>query len=162
MKHPLFPAVLVERADCDVIVDFSNADIITSSSISKLLKLCKLLCDCGQQVMAGSVRPRRLHRLSPVISDCKVLQYDVLQSIITGFKLQWYTFQPPARWDTFAPPFTEFIETQNIDQLSVSIRIDRWQNCSSKNGLAIQPPYNQTPKHPISLYLRKIWISIRS
>ncbi len=38
--------------------------------------------------------------------DCKVLQNDVLQSIITGVQLQWYTFQPPARWYTFAPPFT--------------------------------------------------------
>jgi len=36
-----------------------------------------------------------------------------LPSIITGFKLQWYIFKPPARWDIFAPPFT-FQPTGNI------------------------------------------------
>ena len=49
--------VVNERADCDVIVDFSNADIITSSSISKLLKLCKLLCDCGHRLVLCNTAP---------------------------------------------------------------------------------------------------------
>ncbi|TFG49448.1 MAG: hypothetical protein E4H40_02985, partial [Candidatus Brocadiia bacterium] len=35
-----------DRGDCEVVADFSEVDIITSSSISKLLKLRKLLADC--------------------------------------------------------------------------------------------------------------------
>ena len=40
-----------DRGDCDVVVDFSNVDIITSSSLSKLLKLRKLLGDCGHRLV---------------------------------------------------------------------------------------------------------------
>ena len=36
-----------DRGDCDVVMDFSGIDIITSSSISRLLKLRKLTTDCG-------------------------------------------------------------------------------------------------------------------
>ena len=43
--------VVRDGADCDVIVDFTSADIVTSSSISKLLKLRKLLGDCGHQLV---------------------------------------------------------------------------------------------------------------
>ena len=39
------------EADCDVVVDFSNVDIMTSSSISKLLKLKKLLDGYGHQLV---------------------------------------------------------------------------------------------------------------
>jgi len=44
-----------ERGDCDVVVDFSNIDIVTSSSLSKLLKLRKLLGDCGHRLVFCSV-----------------------------------------------------------------------------------------------------------
>ncbi len=45
-----------ERGDCcDVIVDFSHVDIVTSSSLSKLLKLRKLLMDCNHSLLLCSV-----------------------------------------------------------------------------------------------------------
>lgn len=37
--------------DCDVVVDFSSVDIVTSSSLSKLLKLRKLTGDCGHRLV---------------------------------------------------------------------------------------------------------------
>jgi anti-anti-sigma factor len=40
-----------DRGDCDVVVDFSSVDIVTSSSLSKLLKLRKLLGDCGHRLV---------------------------------------------------------------------------------------------------------------
>lgn len=46
--------------ECNVVVDFSNADIITASSLSKLLKLRKLLIDSGRRLilcgLAGNTR----------------------------------------------------------------------------------------------------------
>jgi len=44
-----------DRGDSDVVIDFSSVDIITSSSISKLLKLRKLLADCGHRLVFCSV-----------------------------------------------------------------------------------------------------------
>jgi len=38
-----------------VIIDFSNVDIVTSSSLSKLLKLRKLLLDCNHRLLLCSV-----------------------------------------------------------------------------------------------------------
>ena len=49
--------VVRDRGDCEVVVDFSNVDIITSSSLSKLLKLRKLLSDCGHRLLFCSVAP---------------------------------------------------------------------------------------------------------
>ena len=46
-----------DRGDCDVVIDFSNIDIITSSSLSKLLKLRKLLTDCGHKFVFCNVAP---------------------------------------------------------------------------------------------------------
>jgi anti-anti-sigma factor len=46
-----------DRGDCDVVIDFSDIDIVTSSSISKLLKLRKLLTDCGHKLVFSSVAP---------------------------------------------------------------------------------------------------------
>ena len=46
-----------DRGDCDVVIDFSEVDIITSSSISALLKLRKLLTDCGHKLVFCSVPP---------------------------------------------------------------------------------------------------------
>jgi len=44
-----------DRGDCDVVIDFSMVDIVTSSSLSKLLKLRKLLADCGHRLVFCSV-----------------------------------------------------------------------------------------------------------
>jgi len=49
--------VVRDGADSDVIVDFSNTDIVTSSSISKLLKLRKLLIDCEHRLILCSAAP---------------------------------------------------------------------------------------------------------
>ncbi|MHC4648714.1 MAG: STAS domain-containing protein [Planctomycetota bacterium] len=46
-----------DRGDCDVVVDFSEVDIVTSSSLSKLLKLRKLLADCGHRLVFCNVAP---------------------------------------------------------------------------------------------------------
>jgi len=46
--------------DCDIVVDFSNADIVTASSLSKLLKLRQMLIDSGRRLilcgLAGNTR----------------------------------------------------------------------------------------------------------
>jgi len=44
-----------DRGNCEVVVDFSSVDIITSSSLSKLLKLHKLLGDCGHRLIFCNV-----------------------------------------------------------------------------------------------------------
>ena len=49
--------VVRDRADCDVVVDFSSADIVTSSSISKLLRLRKLLIDRGHRLILCNAAP---------------------------------------------------------------------------------------------------------
>jgi len=49
--------IVKDRGDCDVVVDFSSVDIISSSSLSKLLKLRKLLQDLGHQLIFCNVAP---------------------------------------------------------------------------------------------------------
>jgi anti-anti-sigma factor len=44
-----------DRGDCDVVIDFSGVDIVTSSSLSKLLKLRKMLSDSGHKLFLCSV-----------------------------------------------------------------------------------------------------------
>ena len=44
-----------DRGNCDVVIDFSEVDIVTSSSLSKLLKLRKLLTDCGHKLVFCNV-----------------------------------------------------------------------------------------------------------
>ena len=44
-----------DRGDCDVVIDFSSVDIVTSSSLSKMLRLRKLLADCGHRFVFCSV-----------------------------------------------------------------------------------------------------------
>jgi anti-anti-sigma regulatory factor len=46
-----------DRGDCDVVVDFSEVDIVTSSSLSKMLKLRKLLTDCEHNLIFCGVAP---------------------------------------------------------------------------------------------------------
>ncbi len=47
--------ILCDRDNCDVVVDFSNVDIVTSSSLSKLLNLSELLTDCGHRLVFCNV-----------------------------------------------------------------------------------------------------------
>lgn len=47
--------IIKDRDDCDVVVDFSTVDIVTSSSLSKLLKLRKMLMDLGHQLIFCNV-----------------------------------------------------------------------------------------------------------
>jgi len=49
--------IVRDRGDRDVVVDFSSVDIVTSSSLSKMLKLRKLLGDCGHRLALCSVAP---------------------------------------------------------------------------------------------------------
>jgi anti-anti-sigma factor len=49
--------IMRDRGDCDLVVDFSSVDIVTSSSLSKLLKLRKLVGDCGHRLVFCSVAP---------------------------------------------------------------------------------------------------------
>jgi len=44
-----------QNGDCNVVVDFTDVDIITSSSIAKLLRLRKALVDCGHRLVFSSV-----------------------------------------------------------------------------------------------------------
>lgn len=50
-------AMVRDRGDCDVVVDFSEVDIVTSSSLSKMLKLRKLLTDCEHNLIFCGVAP---------------------------------------------------------------------------------------------------------
>ena len=49
--------IVRDRGNCDVVADFSDIDIVTSSSLSKLLKLRKLLADCGHRLIFCNVAP---------------------------------------------------------------------------------------------------------
>ncbi len=47
--------IVRDRDNCNVVIDFSSVDIVTSSSLSKLLKLRKVLADCGRRLVFCSV-----------------------------------------------------------------------------------------------------------
>ena len=47
--------IVRDRGDCDVVMDFSDVDIVTSSSLSKFLKIRKLLADCGHRLVFCNV-----------------------------------------------------------------------------------------------------------
>lgn len=47
--------MIAESSAVDVVVDFGDVDIVTSSSIAKLLKLRKVLCDNGQKLVFSTV-----------------------------------------------------------------------------------------------------------
>lgn len=40
-----------DRGDCDVVLDFSDVTILTSTSLASLLRLRKLLDSCGQRLV---------------------------------------------------------------------------------------------------------------
>ncbi|MDT8303870.1 MAG: STAS domain-containing protein [Sedimentisphaerales bacterium] len=44
-----------DKCNCDVVIDFSDVDIVTSSSLSKLLKLRKMLSDSGHKLVLCNV-----------------------------------------------------------------------------------------------------------
>ncbi len=46
-----------DRGNCDVVIDFDAVDIITSSSLSALLRLQKLLTDSGHRLVLSNVAP---------------------------------------------------------------------------------------------------------
>ncbi|RKY12644.1 MAG: hypothetical protein DRP52_04440 [Planctomycetota bacterium] len=50
--------LVTENTMRDVVVDFADADIVTSSSIAKFLKLRKVLCDNGRTLVFCSVSPK--------------------------------------------------------------------------------------------------------
>ena len=50
--------IISEKPDRDVVVDFSDVDIVTSSSIARLLKLRKLLHDHRRKLILCSLRPQ--------------------------------------------------------------------------------------------------------
>lgn len=45
------------RGGCDVVVDLSSVDIVTSASLSKLLELRKLLTDHGRRLILFGLAP---------------------------------------------------------------------------------------------------------
>jgi anti-anti-sigma regulatory factor len=47
--------IVRHRGGCEVVVDFSEVDIITSVALSSLLKLQKLLGDCGGRLVLCNV-----------------------------------------------------------------------------------------------------------
>jgi len=51
-------AMAAEHPEKDVVVDFAEVQIVTSSSISKLLKLRKTLFDNGRHLALSSLRPK--------------------------------------------------------------------------------------------------------
>lgn len=59
MKNELETALVMVRgrSNCDVVIDFSDVNIVTSSSMSSLLKLRKMLLDNGHKLILCSVSP---------------------------------------------------------------------------------------------------------
>ena len=49
---------ITEKGNADVVVDFADVDIVTSSSISKLLKLRKVLSSSNHRLVFSSVSPQ--------------------------------------------------------------------------------------------------------
>jgi anti-anti-sigma factor len=50
--------ILLNRDGCNAIIDFSNVDTVTSPSLSKMLKLRKLLIDRGNRLVFCNVAVR--------------------------------------------------------------------------------------------------------
>jgi anti-anti-sigma factor len=51
-------AIIADENDCDVVVDFSDIEILTSSSIAKMLKLRKIIRDAGRNLLLSAVSRR--------------------------------------------------------------------------------------------------------
>ncbi len=63
-----------EHDNLDVVVDFMDVDVVTSSSIAKLLKLRKVLCDNGQNLVFSAVCPKT-HSIFAVTGLDNVFQF---------------------------------------------------------------------------------------
>jgi len=50
--------IVRQRKNCSVVIDFSDADIITSSSLAQLLRLQKILDDNNQQFVLCGTSPK--------------------------------------------------------------------------------------------------------
>lgn len=50
--------IIRDRGDCDVVVDFSDVEIVTSSNLAKLLKLRKVLHEQDHQLILCGVGVR--------------------------------------------------------------------------------------------------------
>jgi len=55
-----------DKGNCDVVVDFTDVDIVTSSSIAKLLKLRETLAGCGHRIVFCCVdaKTKKIFRLT--------------------------------------------------------------------------------------------------
>lgn len=47
--------IVSERGECDVIVDFGQVDLVTSTSLANLLRLRRMQLDCGRRLILSSV-----------------------------------------------------------------------------------------------------------
>jgi len=50
--------IAADRGDSDVVIDFSGVDIVTSSSLAKVLKLRKVLNDRGRRLVLCGLKPQ--------------------------------------------------------------------------------------------------------
>lgn len=50
--------IIRDRGDCDVVVDFAAVELVTSSSLAKLLKLRKLLESCEHKLILCGLSKR--------------------------------------------------------------------------------------------------------
>lgn len=50
--------IVRDRGNCDVVVDFAAVELITSSSLAKLLKFQKVLKNCGRQLILCGLNNR--------------------------------------------------------------------------------------------------------
>ena len=63
-----------QRAGCSVVIDFSEVDIVTSSSLAQLLRLQKMLDDNGQQFIVCGMSKRTMSIFSVTGLD-KVFEF---------------------------------------------------------------------------------------
>ena len=71
-----------DRGNCDVVMDFSDVDIVTSSSLSKLLKLRKLAADIRdvtKRIMAN-LAGEMLNQMAQITDPCIVVAHDLSPS----------------------------------------------------------------------------------
>jgi anti-anti-sigma regulatory factor len=66
--------IVRDRGDCDVVVDFSSADIMTSTSIAGLLRLRKLLGDCSRRLIFCNV-PAATRNVFSVVGLDEVFEF---------------------------------------------------------------------------------------
>jgi anti-anti-sigma factor len=50
--------IVRQRKNCSIVIDFSEVDIVTSSSLAQLLRLQKVLDDQNQQCVLCGIKPK--------------------------------------------------------------------------------------------------------